>query len=433
MQQSQRARCNHALEFAVARADALGLPLLVGFGLTDYPEANLRSYQFLLDGLRETAAALSDRGIGFILRRGAPDQVALELAADAAAVVCDRGYLRHQRRWRRQVGDQAACEVIEVEADGVVPVEIASDKAEHAARTLRPRIHRLLDRFLVPLRERAPRQGFSLHRPRGLRVDDPAALLRTLDLDASVPPVPLPGGTHAAVARLRGFLRHGLPGYATGRALADDWSGSRLSPYLHFGQISPLEVALAVRASGARAADRAAFLEQLIVRRELAQNFCWHTEDYDRFEAVPGWAQATLHTHEGDDRAHRYDVDELEQARTHDGAWNTAMREMRDTGFLSNRLRMYWGKKLLEWIPDPAAAHRLALRLNNRYFLDGRDPSSYANVAWIFGLHDRPFAERPVFGKVRSMTAAGLERKIDLPAYQAAAERRIREATGGQM
>jgi deoxyribodipyrimidine photo-lyase len=431
MQQSQRSRCNHALQFAVARADALGLPLLVGFGLTDYPEANLRSYRFMLDGLRETAAALADRGIGFVLRRGAPDQVALALGADAAAIVCDRGYLRHQRRWRRQVADQAACQVIEVEADAVVPVGAASDKAEFAARTLRPRIHRLLDRFLRPLPERAPRHGFT-GRPRGLDVGDPAALLRTLELDASVPAVPLAAGTGAALARLRGFLRHGLPGYARGRALADDWSGSRLSPYLHFGQISPLEVALAVRASGAPAADRAAYLEQLIVRRELAQNFCWYTEDYDRFDSVPAWAQATLHTHESDARGQRYSEDELEQARTHDSAWNTAMREMRDTGLLANRLRMYWGKKLLEWIPDPAAAHRLALRLNNRDFLDGRDPSSYANVAWIFGLHDRPFAERPLFGKVRSMTAAGLERKIDLPAYQAAAQRRIHAATGDQ-
>jgi deoxyribodipyrimidine photo-lyase len=433
MQQSQRARCNHALEFAVARADALGLPLLVGFGLTDYPEANLRSYQFMLEGLRETAAALAERGIGFVLRRGAPDQVALVLGADAAAIVCDRGYLRHQRRWRRQVADQADCEVMEVEADAVVPVEAASDKAEYAARTLRPRIHRLLDQFLHPLPQRAPRHRFPARRSlRGLSLDDLSVPLRTLDLDASVPAVPMPGGTAAALARLRGFLRHGLPGYAAGRALADDWSGSRLSPYLHFGQLSPLEVSLAVRRSDARAADRTAFLEQLIVRRELAQNFCWHTEDYDRFDSVPGWAQATLHTHEGDARPRAYDAAELERGQTDDSAWNTAMREMRHTGFLPNRLRMYWGKKLLEWIPDPAAAHQLALRLNNRYFLDGRDPSSYANVAWIFGLHDRPFAERPLFGKVRSMTAAGLKRKIDLPAYQAAAERRIREATAAR-
>ena len=222
MQQSQRARCNHALQFAVARADALGLPLLVGFGLTDYPEANLRSYQFMLDGLRETAAALADRGIGFVLRRGAPDQVALALGADAAAIVCDRGYLRHQRRWRRQVADQAACEVTEVEADAVVPVVAASDKAEFAARTLRPRIHRLLDRFLRPLRERAPRRAFSA-RPRGLGVGDPAGAAA----DAGARRI---GARGAAARRHRGGARAAarVPAPRTARLRPRPGAGRRL-------------------------------------------------------------------------------------------------------------------------------------------------------------------------------------------------------------
>jgi deoxyribodipyrimidine photo-lyase len=434
MQQSQRARGNHALEQAVLRANQLGLPVLVGFGLTPgYPEANLRHYRFLLEGLRETAASLAARGIGFALRLGQPDEVALALAADAAAAVCDRGYLRHQRAWRRRFCDEAPCEVIEVEADAVVPVERASSKAEIAARTLRPKIHALWQRYLVPVPTLEVAHRFRDRRTHGLDPEDLAGVEATLDVDRSVAPLSrlFPGGSAAAFARLERFVARGLAGYGGDRARPDDDSVSRLSPYLHFGQIGPVDVALAARtARGVAGADRDSFLEELVVRRELAQNFCWYVEDYDRFAAVPGWARATLHAHEPDPRPGRYDARTLEAAGSADAVWNAAMREMIHTGYLHNRLRMYWGKKILEWQRHPEDAHRLALMLNNKYFLDGRDPSSYANVAWIFGVHDRPFGERPVFGNVRSMTAAGLTRKMKVDDYLAAADARIAHAQG---
>jgi deoxyribodipyrimidine photo-lyase len=339
--------------------------------------------------------------------------------------------LRHQRRWRSRVAAEAPCAVVEVEADTVVPVEIAAEAAQVAARTLRPRLQRCWDDFLVPLPARRPARGWDRRRRGGPGLRDLDRLLAGLDIDGSVAPVSAvhPGGTTAALARLRRFLAGGLRGYAGDRRGADHDSVSRLSMYLHFGQIAPVEVALAARArTGIPAGDREAFLEELIVRRELAQNFCWYTPDYDGFGAVPRWARATLRAHATDPRPRRYDADELERAQTDDPIWNTAMREMIATGYLHNRLRMYWGKKILEWTSDPAEAHRVALRLNNRYFLDGRDPSSYANVSWIFGLHDRPFGERPVFGTVRSMTAAGLERKLDVERYQQEAEARIARA-----
>jgi deoxyribodipyrimidine photo-lyase len=440
MQQSQRARCNHALEQAVLCANELGLPVLVGFGLApSYPEANLRHYRFLLEGLRETAATLAARGIGFALRLGAPDQVALELAAHAAVAVCDRGYLRVQRRWRRRFADEAPCPVIEVEADAVVPVEMASGKAEIAARTLRPKVRALWPRFLVPLPEQAVAVRFTAkaHTPPGHPVADLdpaelAALEAHLEVDRSVAPVSHlhPGGTSEALRRLHRFVGGGLRDYGSDRPRPEPDSVSQLSMYLHFGQIAPLEVALAARAArGVGAPDRDAFLEELLVRRELAQNFCWYVQDYDRLAAVPGWALATLHAHEGDPRpshaGSHADAATLEAARSDDAVWNAAMREMIHTGYLHNRLRMYWGKKILEWSPTAEEAHRIALALNNKYLLDGRDPSSYANVAWIFGVHDRPFGERPVFGNVRSMTAAGLARKMNVDAYIAAAEARI--------
>jgi deoxyribodipyrimidine photo-lyase len=200
--------------------------------------------------------------------------------------------------------------------------------------------------------------------------------------------------------------------------------------YLHFGQIAPLEIALAARDADAPAADRDAFLEELVVRRELAFNFCAYVDRYDRFDSVPGWARTSLREHAADPRPHRYDVETLERAQTDDPVWNAAMRDMRYTGYLHNRLRMYWGKKILEWTRSPEQAHAVALMLNNKYFLDGRDPASYANVAWTFGLHDRPFFARPVFGVVRSMTASGLERKADVPAYLAQAAARVAAARG---
>jgi deoxyribodipyrimidine photo-lyase len=196
--------------------------------------------------------------------------------------------------------------------------------------------------------------------------------------------------------------------------------------YLHWGPFAPDEVALAARAARRRAgpavaASVASFLEELIVRRELAINFVEHNDAYDRYEGLPAWSRATLARHARDPRRPRYTPQQLERAATHDPYWNAAMREMRATGYLHNHLRMYWGKKILEWTPDPARAHATALALNNRYFLDGRDPSSYANVGWIFGLHDRPWPMRPIYGTVRSMTAAGLERKCDIKEYLRAA------------
>ena len=424
MQQSQRAAGNHALEYAVQRANARGLPLRVGFGLTDdYPEATLRAYRFMLEGLAETAAALAARGIPFVLRRGAPPAVAVALARGAAEVVCDRGYLRHQRRWREEVAAHAPCPVVQVEADAVVPVAVASPKAEWAARTLRPRIAARRDEFLVPLAETPLRRPGGVAEARGLDARDTERLARGLRVDRTVPAVTSlhPGGTLEARRRLTAFVRGPRRRYAGERADPEAGAVSRLSMYLHFGQISPLEVALA-------AAGAAAFLEELIVRRELALNFVTYTDGYDGWRALPAWARVTLARHARDTRPAVYTRAELERAATHDPIFNAAMRDMRACGYLHNHLRMYWGKKILEWSADPEAGHATALALNNRYFLDGRDPSSYANVGWIFGLHDRPWPERPVFGTVRSMTAGGLARKIDLGAYQAAVDARVAEA-----
>jgi deoxyribodipyrimidine photo-lyase len=419
MQASQRASGNHALEHAIRLANERGEPLVVLFGLTTrYPEANLRHYAFMLEGLRETQEALRQRGIRMVVRRRSPEKAAVAAARDASVLVTDRGYLRIQKRWRRYVAERAPCPVIQVESDAVVPVDTVSQKEEYAAATIRPKIHRQLAAFLVPLEETDPdRDSLGLD-VEGVDLDDLDGLLRKLRVARRVAPVPaFRGGAVEAERRLSVFIREKLEHYADRRNDPGLDIYSDLSPYLHFGQVSPLAVALRIDACGAPKAATDAFLEELIVRRELSLNFVRRNPDYDSYRCLPAWAQATLDAHRDDAREYVYTREELEAGATHDPYWNAAQREMVLGGKMHNYMRMYWGKKILEWSAAPDDAFETALYLNNRYELDGRDPNAFAGVAWCFGKHDRPWGERAIFGKTRYMSAGGLKRKFDMDAY----------------
>jgi deoxyribodipyrimidine photo-lyase len=426
MQQSQRAEWNHALEYTIERANELGLPPAAVFGLTDrYPEANERHCAFMLEGLDETLEALRARGLAAAIGRGDPAEVALRIGAHAALIVCDTGYLRHQAAWRARVAEEAECAVVEIESDVVVPVETASDHAEYMARTLRPKLlRRVRDHGQAPSAVPPAVAGVSgagLPSFRAAAWKDllPCAPeMRTLRLDRSAGKVArFKGGAAEARRRLRRFVTQRLDHYGRNSHQPQTDGISELSPYLHFGQISALEIAHRIRASAAPENEKEAFLEQLIVRRELAVNFVWYTRDYDRWACLPDWARHTLEHHARDRRATLYSREDLEFSRTRDPYWNAAMTEMRESGFMHNYMRMYWGKKILEWTRSPQEAFQIVLSLNNRYFLDGRDPNSYAGAAWIFGKHDQAWQERPVFGKTRTMNAAGLQRKCDIQAY----------------
>lgn len=433
MQQAQRAACNHALEFAVRRADELRLPVLAAFGVTQrFPGANERHYAFMLEGLRETQSALRERGIRLVIRARPPLQLIPELARDAALLVTDRGYLRLQRDWRGKVADAAPCRAVQVETDVVVPVQTASDEEEYAARTLRPKIHRHLDRFLTPLEEGAPQRDSLDLEPDGLDLHDVDAALEALRLSRAARRVDtFRGGTAEARRLLQEFVSERLDDYAEKARDPAAGCASHVSPYLHFGQVSPLEMALAVRdAKGVSADSKEAYLEELIVRRELSMNFCLYNPHYDSPECLPAWARETLRQHADDEREYTYSRAELEGARTHDPWWNAAQRQVASTGKMHGYMRMYWGKKILEWSPRPEDAYRLALELNNTYELDGRDPNGYAGVAWCFGKHDQGWAEREVFGKVRWMSARGLERKFDMGAYLRRVDDRARSGRG---
>lgn len=425
MQSAVRTTHNHALEFAAQLANERAVPLLACFVVDpNYPESSRRHTRFLLEGVAAVAATLRRRRIGLRVEIGSvPDRIG-EMAGTATAIVTDRGYLNHLRQWRTRVVENTVVPVFEVETNLVIPVETTSNKAEFAARTIRPKIHRHLDEYLVELRTTPlDHDGTSLDG--GITIDDPGPILDRLGVDDSVSEVRLQGGQHQARAALDRFVSDSLGDYAELRGEPGVEATSGISPYLHFGHLSPLTAVLAVtEAAGGKHVDT--FIEELVVRRELSHNFTWFQPDYTDYGALPEWARKTLAKHRDDPRNPRYSLDDLEAGDTGDRYWNAAMTEMRETGYLHNYMRMYWGKRILAWTEDPAEAHHRALYLNNRYLLDGRDPNSYAGVGWCFGLHDRPWPEREVFGTVRTMTANGLRSKKDVEAYVS----RVQQTTG---
>ncbi len=428
MQQAQRCEYNHALEYAIERANELRKPIVVCFGLTDnFPEANERHYYFMLEGLKETEHALAKRGIQLVIQIGSPEMIVENLAHDACLVVTDRGYLKIQRKWRKYVADNAPCRVIQVETDVVIPVESVSNKEEYAAATIRSKIHRNLDAFLVPVKNTDVKHR-SLHlKFKRFDTDDIDRALRLLKIDRSVGRAEqYHGGTSVAKGRLKAFIKNSLDRFPDERNDPSKNLLSAMSPYLHFGQISPLYIALQVKTS--RSKGMSAFLEELIVRRELSMNYVLYNKDYDKFKGLPDWAHKTLTQHKKDSRQYLYTLKQLENAETHDPYWNAAQREMMLSGKMHGYMRMYWGKKIIEWTPAPEQAFQFAIHLNNKYELDGRDPNGYTGVAWCFGKHDRPWSERKIFGKIRYMNAEGLKRKFHIEEYVERIRRWTRDA-----
>ncbi len=397
MQASQRAECNHALEFAVLKANELRQPLIVFFGITDqFPEANERHYTFMLEGLKEVKHSLEKRGIQMVILHKSPEVGVVQLAHKASLAVVDRGYLRIQKAWRDDASKKMDCPLIQVETDVIVPVEETSPKEEYAAATIRSKIMRKLDAFLVPLKEHEPVIGSLSLDFDSFDIADVEKAISKLRIGRSVKRVDsFRGGTKEANGHLEIFLDSKLDRFPELRNDPTLDYLSHMSPYLHFGQISPLHIALKV--SKTRSPGMDAFLEELIVRRELSMNFVFHNEKYDSYDSIPDWAKKTLRTHQKDRRSYLYSPQELEDAGTHDPYWNAAQKEMVIRGKMHGYMRMYWGKKILEWSKTPEEAFKTALYLN--------------------GKHDRPWGERAIFGNVRYMNDKGLKRKFDADKY----------------
>ncbi|MEJ2672283.1 MAG: deoxyribodipyrimidine photo-lyase, partial [Deltaproteobacteria bacterium] len=377
-----------------------------------------RQYGFMLKGLREVARDLEKLNLAFFVLPGNPPQELARFVESqrVGAVVADFSPLRLVREWRSAAAQNLGVAVEEVDAHNIVPCWLASPKAEYGAYTIRPKLKKLLPEFL----EEFPAL---IRHPIGWQGEKPEIpwedLAGTLKIDRSVPEVSwLTPGEAAARARLEHFLEHRLPVYEARRNDPTQDGQSDLSPYLHFGQLAPQRVALEVEDRQGQDASREAFCEELIVRRELSDNYCLYQPHYDSFAGFPDWAQKTLNQHRADRREYLYSPEALEAAQTHDELWNAAQREMVRRGKMHGYLRMYWAKKILEWTASPEEAQDAAIYLNDKYELDGRDPNGYAGIAWsIGGVHDRAWRERPVFGKIRYMSYKGCRSKFKVEAY----------------
>lgn len=418
MSREQRVADNWGLYHAQQVALERQVPLLVVFTLADcFLGAPLRHYDAMLRGLEQVARRLAELNIPFLLLRGDPHQAMLRVIfqEQAGCVVCDFDPLRIKRQWFDGVAAAAPVALLEVDGHNIVPCRVVSPKREFGAYTLRPKLKRLLPEFLLPIQQLVQHpfrwQGTGI-------IPDAALLLDQLQPDGRVGAVTgFHAGEQAAAELLRDFVDHRLAGYAIRRNDPTVEGQSGLSPWLHFGQLSAQRVALAVLAQG-ESEDVTALLEELIVRRELSDNFCLRCPEYDTLAAAPDWARRTLEKHRHDPRQYCYTPEEFEQAATHDPLWNAAQRQLLRSGKMHGYLRMYWAKKMLEWTASPEEAISTALYLNDRYSLDGRDPNGYAGIAWsICGVHDRAWGERPIFGSIRYMSFDGCRRKFDLATY----------------
>jgi deoxyribodipyrimidine photo-lyase len=417
MQATQRTEYNHALEYSILKANKLNIPLLVYFGLTNsYPEANERHYYFMLEGLNEVQSSLEEKGIKIVIMRISPELGAVELAKSSSLLVVDQGYTKIEKKWTNYVTENIKCPFIQVESNVIVPVKVASPKEEYSAATFRPKIRKVIDAFLVPLNHNVlKKDSFQLSFP-SFDIRNVKRAVSQLEIAKDVKKAKyFVGGNSEAKKHLENFIEKNLDNYLEDKNDPTKQCVSNMSPYLHFGQISPLYIALKVLESNSLGSD--SYLEELIIRRELAINFVFYNNHYDSFEGLHEWQKKTLNEHRIDDREYVYSMKELEAAETHDPFWNAAQKEMVIVGKMHGYMRMYWGKKIIEWTKSPEEAYKIALYLNNKYELDGRDPNGFTGVAWCFGKHDRPWKERAIFGKIRYMNAQGLRRKFDIDSY----------------
>ncbi len=426
MQMFKRATHNHALTFAVEQANERKLPLVVYEGLKFYyPWASDRFHTYILEGVEEKRRAFEKLGIKYVFylqkNDSSPKQTVARIARAAALIVTDDFPCFIIPDHNRAIVAKAQIPVYVVDSNGVIPMS-KFEKEEFAARTIRPKIKRLLPEYLVKFKEakiKVRAGDIKVDCPdTGVGAENITKLVAECAIDHSVKPSQIyHGGTLNGRKRLKYFVEKILPGYGMTRNKPEIDGCSRLSSYLHFGFLSPLEIALAVLESDAPQSAKDAYLEELIVRRELSYNFTRFNHKYDSLDALPDWAQKTMREHADDKREIIYSLEELEACRTYDELWNASQREMNRSGELHNYVRMLWGKNVIAWTRTYADAFRILEHLNNKYCLDGRNPNSYAGILWCFGKHDRPWMERPVFGKMRYMTTRSTGRKFDAKTY----------------
>jgi deoxyribodipyrimidine photo-lyase len=425
-QMNRRVDANHGLLYAAELANRYDLPVLYYEGLTcSYEYANDRLHTFMLEGVPDTARRLKSEGIGYVFylrpTRSAPNHAVYDLAKDAAAIVTDDYPTFIARRHNGRVPQRVDIAYYAVDSSCIVPMKQITER-QYGAYTIRPRIKRLLPRFLkkpetlrVKRRYQGPVPAFHTE----VTGKNIVSLTAGCEIDHSIPPsVAFRGGRTEAEKLLESFLEDNLRRYALKRNQPSEHATSHMSPYLHFGQISSLEIALAVQDYAKRhqlIADE--YLEELIVRRELAFNYAAHVEKPESLENLPDWCRVNMRKHARDKRDPSYTPKQLKRAETYDELWNATQKEMLIRGKIHGYYRMYWGKKIIEWSRTYQEALDTMIDIHGWYALDGRDPNTYTNILWCFGLHDRPWFERPIFGTMRYMSLEGMKRKTNTAAY----------------
>lgn len=425
-QMNRRVESNHALQFAIEIANQRGLPVLCYEGLTcTYKQANDRLHTFILEAVPETSRRLKKLGIGYVFylrkRRADSNRVLYELAEHAAAVVTDDYPVFIAADHNASVPDHIGIPYFAVDSSCIVPMSLHT-KREYAAYTIRPKIHKLLPEYLHPAPSLRPQHAWHAKLPpQHTEVESAhiARLVAECEIDHGVPPsLSYSGGYDEASRHLRKFLHDHLAAYETDRNEPSKRATSNLSPYVHFGQIASLEVALQATDHAAdQGLDAGAFLEELIVRRELAFNFARHAKTVEGFDDLPEWSRATREKHARDPRDPHFTPAQMEAAETYDELWNATQKELLLRGKIHGYYRMYWGKKIIEWSKTYEEALHTMIHLHDRYALDGRDPNTYTNILWCFGLHDRAWFERPIFGLMRYMSLEGMRRKTKVGLY----------------
>ncbi len=418
MSREQRVQDNWALIFAQKLAIGKNASLIVAFCLVpEFLEATIRQYGFMLKGLKEVENDLNKLNVQFHLLKGSADEVLPQIIEEnnVSNLVCDFDPLKIKRVWKKKLAEKISIPFYEVDAHNIVPCLFASNKEEFGAYTLRPKIHRLLPDFL----DEFPSLITMKKKSKKKKQTDFNDIYSWLKVNLSIKEVDwiLPGEKEAQIS-LDKFLHTKLNKYNQERNNPLSDGQSNLSPYLHFGQLSAQKIALNVRKYFPQNDNTESFLEELIIRRELADNFCYFNPKYDSFNGFKNWAKQTLNNHRKDEREFVYSLEEFENAKTHEDLWNAAQKQLTITGKLHGYMRMYWAKKILEWTESPEEALRISIYLNDKYELDGRDPNGYTGCAWsIGGVHDRAWGERAVFGKIRYMNYNGCKRKFDVDEY----------------
>lgn len=418
MSRDQRVQDNWALLFAQKLALEKKRSLVVVFNFVpDFLEATIRQYGFMLKGLLVLEKELHKHNIPFFLTSGKPEVKIPELIKNmnASIIVSDFDPLKIKRIWKRDVGKQISIPFYEVDAHNIVPCLHVSEKLEFAAYTIRPKIHKALIEFMdeFPSLKKMSKSEISSDKI------DWNKIPKTLKMNFEVKEVDwIKPGEVEASKTLERFLKKKFENYHELRNDPTKDYQSNLSPYLHFGQISAQRIALDTERFNGNPESQKVFLEELIVRRELSDNFCYFNKNYDSFEGFHDWAKASLNEHKKDEREFVYTLEQFENANTQEDLWNAAQLEMIKTGKMHGYMRMYWAKKILEWSKSPEEALKIAIYLNDKYELDGRDPNGYTGIAWsIGGIHDRPWFERPVYGKIRYMNRNGAEKKFNIKSY----------------